>query len=83
MIRINSWDDEKLNLKNNLLRGIFSYGFENPSSIQKIALHPLIYGEKGVEKDIIAQAQSGTGKTGTFVVGCLQMIDDKKKICKR
>ena len=29
MIRINSWDDEKLNLKNNLLRGIFSYGFEN------------------------------------------------------
>ena len=32
MTKINSWDDEKLNLKDNLLRGIFSYGFENPSS---------------------------------------------------
>lgn len=79
MIKINSWDDQNLNLKNELLRGIYSYGFENPSSIQKLALHPLIYGEKGVERDIIAQAQSGTGKTGTFVVGCLQMIDEKKK----
>ena len=77
MNKINSWDDEKLNLKNNLLRGIFSYGFENPSSIQKLALYPLIYGENGVEKDIIAQAQSGTGKTGTFVVGTLQKIDEK------
>ena len=68
MTKINSWDDEKLNLKDNLLRGIFSYGFENQSSIQKIALYPLIYGRNGKEKDIIAQAQSGTGKTGTFVV---------------
>ena len=77
MTKINSWDDEKLNLKDNLLRGIFSYGFENPSSIQKIALYPLIYGRNGKEKDIIAQAQSGTGKTGTFVVGTLQMINEK------
>lgn len=78
MTKINSWDDKNLNLKNELLRGIYSYGFESPSSIQKLALHPLIYGENEVERDIIAQAQSGTGKTGTFVVGCLQMIDEKK-----
>ena len=77
MNKINSWDEEKLNLKNNLLRGIYSYGFESPSSIQKLALYPLIYGKDGVEKDIIAQAQSGTGKTGTFVVGTLQKIDEK------
>ena len=34
MNKINSWDDENLDLKNNLLRGIYSYGFENQSSIQ-------------------------------------------------
>lgn len=79
MDKINSWDDEKLNLKNNLLRGIYAYGFENPSSIQKIALHPLIYGRGGEKKDMIAQAQSGTGKTGTFVVGSLQVLNEKSK----
>ena len=73
---IQSWDDEKLNLKDKLLRGVFSYGFENPSSIQKQAIYPLIYGRNGVERDIIAQAQSGTGKTGTFVIGSLQLLDE-------
>lgn len=77
MTKINAWDDEKLNLKDELLRGIYSYGFETPSSIQKIALFPLIYGSNGKGKDIIAQAQSGTGKTGTFVVGTLQMLNEK------
>ncbi len=64
----NSFDD--MNLKEELLRGIFSYGFEIPSSIQKKAIFPLIQG-----KDIIAQAQSGTGKTGTFTIGLLQNIN--------
>ena len=32
---INSWEDEKLDLNNNVLRGIYSFGFEKPSSIQK------------------------------------------------
>ena len=36
---INNWEDEKLNLKNNLLRGIYSFGFEKPSSIQKKGLY--------------------------------------------
>ena len=53
----NSWDDEDLNLKQKLLRGIYSYGFEQPSPIQKEAIIPLIN-----RKDIIAQAQSGTVK---------------------
>ena len=66
-----SWEDKELNLKENLLRGIYSYGFEKPSSIQKKAIYPFIYGSNGKRKDIIAQAQSGTGKTGTFVVGAL------------
>lgn len=65
---INSWDD--LNLKENLLRGIYAYGFENPSEIQKKAIYPIIN-----SNDVIAQAQSGSGKTGTFSISALQMVD--------
>lgn len=65
---INSWDD--LNLKPNLLRGIYAYGFENPSEIQKKAICPIIK-----SRDVIAQAQSGSGKTGTFSVSALEKVD--------
>tara|TARA_B100000686_G_C16789314_1_gene977516 strand:+ start:1575 stop:2729 length:1155 start_codon:yes stop_codon:yes gene_type:complete len=65
---------EDLNLKESLLRGVFSYGFENPSIIQNSAI-PIL--SKG--KDIIAQAQSGTGKTGAFSIGCLNKLDEEKK----
>jgi superfamily II DNA/RNA helicase len=73
---IESWEDEKLNLKDDLLRGIYAYGFEQPSSIQKKAIYPFIHG-KNNNSDIIAQAQSGTGKTGTFVIGSLQILNEK------
>tara|TARA_B110001450_G_scaffold134625_1_gene126408 strand:+ start:4173 stop:5435 length:1263 start_codon:yes stop_codon:yes gene_type:complete len=76
---ITSWEDKDLNLKDKLLRGIYSYGFEKPSSIQKKAVMPFIYGINGKRKDIIAQAQSGTGKTGAFVVGSLQLMDENNK----
>ena len=67
-----SWDDEDtLSLKTKLLRGIYAYGFENPSPIQKKAIIPLVK-----RRDVIAQAQSGTGKTGAFVVGSLQVLDE-------
>ena len=69
---INSWNDENLNLKENLLRGIFSYGFDKPSPIQQKAIIPCTSG-----KDIIAQAQSGTGKTGAFSISALQNVDEK------
>ena len=65
---INSWDE--LDLKSDLLRGIFGYGFEHPSPIQKQAILPIIN-----KRDVIAQAQSGTGKTATFAIGALQVID--------
>ncbi len=74
---ITSWEDEKLNLKDDLLRGIYAYGFEQPSSIQKKAIYPFVHGRKGKKVDIIAQAQSGTGKTGTFVIGSLQALNEK------
>ena len=69
---ISSWE-ELDNVKLPLLRGIYSYGFENPSPIQKKAIVPMFN-----KKDIIAQAQSGTGKTGCFSIGVLQLIDVTK-----
>ena len=69
-----TWDDENINLKNNLLRGIYAYGFENPSPIQKKSIYPFI---NNPPRDIIAQAQSGTGKTGAFSVSVLQRVDTK------
>ena len=73
---INEWDDTTLNLRPALLRGIYAFGFEKPSQIQKKGLIPLVQpGHKGKRRDIIAQAQSGTGKTACFGVGSLQIID--------
>ena len=65
---INSWED--LAIDTNLLRGIFAYGFEKPSPIQRKAINPIIQ-----KKDIIAQAQSGTGKTATFTIGALSHVN--------
>ena len=64
---------DELNLKKDLLRGIYGYGFEKPSLIQQKAIIPIIKGN-----DVIAQAQSGTGKTGAFVIGTLQLIEQDK-----
>jgi len=73
------WDDSTLNLRPTILRGIFAYGFEKPSPIQKKGLIPLIQpGTKGKRRDILAQAQSGTGKTACFGVGSLQITDSAK-----
>lgn len=68
---------ESMNLKPNLLKGIYSYGFEAPSAIQSRAIMQIITG-----KDTIAQAQSGTGKTATFTIGLLQVIDTNSKDCQ-
>jgi len=74
---IDGWEDETLDLKKKLMRGIYSFGFEKPSSIQKKAIYPFIKkNKKGERRDIVAQAQSGTGKTGCFVISALQIIDE-------
>lgn len=62
------WDD--MGLKENVLRGIYAYGFETPSEIQQRAILPIMSG-----KDVIAQAQSGSGKTGSFTIASLECID--------
>jgi translation initiation factor 4A len=80
---INSnWDEvietfDGMELPEALLRGIYSYGFEKPSAIQQRAIRPAISG-----RDLIAQAQSGTGKTATFAVGCLAVVDQSVQSCQ-
>ena len=64
----NTWDE--LDLKPELLRSIYSHGFEKPSPIQSKGIAPIKEG-----RDVIAQAQSGTGKTGCFTVGALSRVD--------
>ena len=75
---ISNWDEsvetfDELNLKSELLRGIYGYGFEKPSAIQQKAILPIIK-----QRDVIAQAQSGTGKTAAFAIGSLQLVDATK-----
>jgi superfamily II DNA/RNA helicase len=78
LYEMDGWEDDNLSLKPKLIRGIYAMGFEIPSSIQKKALYPMIHNiNNNRHRDIIAQAQSGTGKTGAFSVGTLQLIDEK------
>jgi len=77
-----NWDEaiesfDAMELPDELLRGIFSYGFEKPSAIQQRAIKPAMLG-----KDLIAQAQSGTGKTATFAIGTLAKLDPKQRDCQ-
>ncbi|CAD6936951.1 unnamed protein product [Tilletia laevis] len=70
-----NWDTitdnfDNMELAPELLRGIYAYGFERPSAIQSRAIVPVIKAH-----DVIAQAQSGTGKTATFSIAILQRID--------
>eukprot|EP01012_Entosiphon_sulcatum_P062982 TRINITY_DN897_c0_g1_i1.p1 TRINITY_DN897_c0_g1~~TRINITY_DN897_c0_g1_i1.p1 ORF type:complete len:399 (-),score=83.94 TRINITY_DN897_c0_g1_i1:112-1308(-) len=61
---------DQMGLREDLLRGMISFGFEKPSAVQQRALVPMIKG-----RDLIAQAQSGTGKTSMISVGILQALD--------
>ena len=63
---------QELNLPKHLLDAIFEMGFERPSAIQEEAL-PRILAEP--PRNVIGQAQSGSGKTAAFVVGMLYRIE--------
>jgi ATP-dependent RNA helicase DDX19/DBP5 len=67
---------EELNLKPELLKGIYGMGFNKPSKIQETAL-PILLAPTNPPKNIIAQAQSGTGKTAAFVLNMLSRVDPK------
>eukprot|EP00636_Phaeomonas_parva_P008356 CAMPEP_0118859300 /NCGR_PEP_ID=MMETSP1163-20130328/5605_1 /TAXON_ID=124430 /ORGANISM="Phaeomonas parva, Strain CCMP2877" /LENGTH=710 /DNA_ID=CAMNT_0006792863 /DNA_START=198 /DNA_END=2330 /DNA_ORIENTATION=+ len=68
---------DSMDLKEELLRGIYAYGFEKPSAIQQRAIKPVI-----LKHDVIAQAQSGTGKTATFSIALLQNVDETLNECQ-
>ncbi|KAG0373787.1 translation initiation factor eIF4A [Mortierella sp. AD032] len=77
-----NWDEivdnfDNMSLSPELLRGIYAYGFERPSTIQQRAILPVIKGH-----DVIAQAQSGTGKTATFSISALQKLDLSNPQCQ-
>ena len=67
-----TFDDMKL--RDELMKGIYAYGFDKPSSVQQRAIMPIIEG-----KDMIVQSQAGTGKTCVFAVGALQRLETKIK----
>ena len=64
---------EKMSLKKNLLEGLYAYGFEKPSAIQQRAIVPFIKG-----RDLIAQSQSGTGKTNMFCLSALNLVNEEE-----
>ncbi|KAF9647618.1 P-loop containing nucleoside triphosphate hydrolase protein [Thelephora ganbajun] len=70
-----NWDEivdnfNNMDLKPELLHGIYTYGFKRPSAIQQHAIVPIIKGH-----DVIAQTQSGTGKTAAFSISILQKLN--------
>ncbi|KAJ1967187.1 translation initiation factor eIF4A [Dispira parvispora] len=68
---------DAMGLRDDLLRGIYAYGFERPSAIQQRAIMPVLK-----DHDVIAQAQSGTGKTATFSISILQKLDMSINQCQ-
>ncbi|XP_033244823.1 DEAD-box helicase Dbp80 [Drosophila miranda] len=63
---------EALDLKTELLKGIYAMGFNTPSKIQETAL-PMLLGDP--PQNMIAQSQSGTGKTAAFVLAMLSRVN--------
>lgn len=72
-LEFKGFDDMEF-LSYNVLRGIFDYGFKEPSRIQNIAIKKIFEGI-----DIVAQSQAGTGKTGAFCIGTLSRINEELK----
>ncbi|XP_014258346.1 DEAD-box helicase Dbp80 isoform X1 [Cimex lectularius] len=62
---------EALNLQPNLLKGVYEMGFNTPSKIQETAL-PILLADP--PQNMIAQSQSGTGKTAAFVLAMLSRV---------
>ena len=65
---------ESMGIREDLLRGVYAYGFEKPSAIQQRAVLPIISG-----RDVIAQAQSGTGKTSMISLSLCQKLDSSTR----
>ncbi|XP_010557567.1 PREDICTED: DEAD-box ATP-dependent RNA helicase 2 [Tarenaya hassleriana] len=65
---------DHMGIKEDVLRGVYDYGFEKPSAIQQRAVMPILQG-----RDVIAQAQSGTGKTSMIALSVCQIVDTSSR----
>ncbi len=72
---INEADFSALGLSEEMLAAVQAKGFETPTSIQRLTIPRLLSGEN----DIIAQSQTGTGKTAAFGLPILQQIEPSKE----
>ncbi|KAH3743749.1 Eukaryotic initiation factor 4A-I [Pelomyxa schiedti] len=68
---------DEMGLSDNVLRGIYAWGFETPSLPQRNTITGMMSG-----RDILTQAQPGTGKTAAFVIPCLQTLDVRSNKCQ-
>ena len=68
---------DSLNLNENLLKGVYLYGFNQPSKIQIKGISSINTG-----KDCILQSQSGTGKTATYLLGVMNRLDSSETSCQ-
>lgn len=66
-------DFEDFFLKRELLMGIFEKGFEKPSPIQEEAIPIMLQ-----NRNVLARAKNGTGKTAAYIIPCLEKTDTTK-----
>jgi len=64
---------KELGLSENVLKALSKKGFEEPTPIQELVIPKLLQGER----DIVGQAQTGTGKTAAFGLPLIELLDDK------
>jgi ATP-dependent RNA helicase len=65
---------EAMGLSDDILRGVYGAGFEAPSAIQARAVAPILAG-----RDVVAQAQSGTGKTSMLALTAVARVDASRR----
>ncbi|WP_210513019.1 DEAD/DEAH box helicase [Natronogracilivirga saccharolytica] len=65
---------EKFNLHEEVLNGLRDMGFEKPTPIQESCIPLIMEG-----RDVLASAQTGTGKTAAFAIPVLEKLSEKKK----
>ncbi len=66
---------DQLNLPQSLLDGLIAVGYENPSPIQAETIPPLLAG-----RDVLGQAQTGTGKTAAFALPVLARLKSGQRL---
>ena len=69
---------DSLGLATPLLKALAKKGYTEPTPIQKKAIPPVLKG-----RDVLASAQTGTGKTAGFVLPILQLLEQKKQQGRR